>query len=169
MSTELLDTFDEEGRFLGRENRSKVHERGHVHKTVMFFILDRQGRAFVSQRTKGKDFYPEYWSIVLGGHVPAGEIHDRAVIREAEEEAGIVGVPSIFMTTFRKRYDREDRENVKVYAFVIEGEPKLDTREIKTGRFMAIEEIEEKMKVEKFLPETVDMLRILKEWKGSSG
>ncbi len=168
MSSELIDIFDEDGRRKGESTRKQAHAKGLIHKSVLFFILDRQGSVFVNQRTKEKDFYPEYWSIVLGGHVPSGEIHDRAVLREAEEEAGIVDVPSIFITSFKKRYDMEDRENVKVYAFVVGDYPRLDPKEIKTGRFMTVGEIEEKMKAYKFLPETKDMLRILKEWKGRS-
>ena len=155
MEGELIDTFDEEGMRTGKATRKEAHAKGYIHKSVMFFILDRKGRIFVNQRTKEKDFYPEYYSIALGGHVSAGDIHDRAVLREAEEEAGIRDVPAIFITSFKKRHDEKDRENVKVYAFVADGELKLDPKEIKHGRFMSPDELEGLMKKEKFLPETV--------------
>ncbi len=166
MTDEMLDVFDENGMLIRQEKRSVIHKKGLIHKTVVFFIFDRDGRVFVNQRTANKEFYPEYWSIVLGGHVTAGDIHDNAVIKEAHEEAGIKGVPSIFIKRFEKMHDKEDREIVKVYAFVVDDMPKLDPNEIKTGRFMTMEELEEKIKKEKFLPETDILYKILKEYKG---
>jgi hypothetical protein len=40
----------------------------------------------------------------------------------------------------------------------------LDPFEVKQGMFLTIKEMEEKIKKEKFLPETKDLLRILKEF-----
>ena len=164
MTDELIDIFNEDGEVAGKAKRSEVHAKGHIHKTVVFFLLDKEGRVFVNQRTENKEFYPEYWSIAFGGHVPAGETHDTAVVREGKEEADVDGIP-IFITSFKKRYDKEDKENIKVYAFVVENKPKLYPDEIKHGKFMTMEELEQKMKKEKFLPETKELYQILKDYK----
>jgi isopentenyldiphosphate isomerase len=162
MAQEMLDVLDGKGNVTGKAKRSEVHAKGLIHRTVMFFILDSKGRAFVNQRAQGKEFYPGHWSIVLGGHVSSGQTHDEAVLREAEEEAGIRGVRPELMCAFRKR-DGRDQEDVRVYAFMIKGEPTLDREEIIKGSFMAPGEIGRFMKKEKFLPETERLYRILME------
>jgi isopentenyldiphosphate isomerase len=158
---ELFDIVDDDDRVIGRASRKEAHTQGHIHRSVLFFIFDGAGRVFVNQRTYTKEFYPGHWSIVLGGHVHAGETYEDTVVREAEEEAGTVGTP-FHMASFRKRFDASDRENVCVYGFVTDREPVLDPGEIIRGTFMTIDELEQKLMQEKFLPETSRLLEILK-------
>jgi len=160
---EIYDVVDENDKLIGKATRQEVHDKKLIHRSVMFFIFDKKGRIFVTQRTKNKEFFKEYWSIVLGGHVNSGETYEEAAIRECKEETGIEG-NSVFMGSFKQRIP-EEKENVKVYAFYADKFPKLDTFEIKQGKFMAIKEIENKIKKEKFLPETKVLLKILKNFK----
>jgi isopentenyldiphosphate isomerase len=160
MAEEMLDVLDEKGNVIGKAKRSDVHGKGLIHRTVMFFIFDRSGRVFVNQRALGKEFYPGHWSIVLGGHVSSGQTYDEAVLREAEEEAGIRDVKPEPVGAFRK-HDGKDQEDVRVYSFTIRGKPTLDRGEIIKGRFMAREEIGSFMKKERFLPETERLYGIL--------
>lgn len=161
---ELFDTVSDEDDVVGRATRKEAHTKGLIHRSVLFFIFDRESRVFVSQRTDNKEFYPGYWSIVFGGHVHAGESYEDAVMRELEEEAGIREKPS-FMGAFKKRFDEKDKENVRVYGFVAKHELIVNPVEIKQGLFMTPRELEEKMRNEKFLPETGKLYEILKERK----
>jgi len=97
----------------------------------------------------------------LGGHVNAGETYDEAVIREVKEEANIDEKP-FYMGSFKLRIP-EEYENVRVYGFMTDKKPELDPFELKQGMFLTMEEMEEKIKKEKFLPETKDLLKILRE------
>jgi isopentenyldiphosphate isomerase len=162
MAEEMLDVLDEQGNVTGKARRSEVHRKGLIHRTVMFFIFDKGGRVFVNQRALGKEFYPGHWSIVLGGHVSSGQTPDEAVLREAEEEAGIKGVRPEFVGSFRK-CDGRDQEDVRVYSFTIKGEPRLDREEIIKGRFMTPGEIKRVMEKERFLPETARLYAMLTE------
>ncbi len=159
--TELFSVVDEDDNVIGKANRTEVHVKGLIHRSVMFFIFDKKGRILVTQRTKNKEFYKEYWSIGLGGHVNAGETYDEAVVREVKEEANIDEKP-FFMGSFKLRIP-EESENVRVYGFVTDKKPELDPFEVKQGMFLTREEMEEKIKKEKFLPETEDLLKILKK------
>jgi len=161
MKDEIFDIVDENDRVIGKATRKEVHTRGHIHRSVLFFLLNKEKRVFVNQRSASKEFYPSCWSIVFGGHVGAGESYEEAVMREAKEEAGIEGEP-IFLSDFKRRFDEEDKENSKVYAFIVNIEPKLDHREIKHGSFITIKELEQKLKKEKFVPETKGLYEILK-------
>ncbi len=159
--TELFSVVDEDDNVIGKANRTEVHVKGLIHRSVMFFIFDKKDRIFITQRTKNKEFFKEYWSIGLGGHVNAGETYDDAVVREVKEEADIDEKP-FFMGSFKLRIP-EENENVRVYGFVTDKKPELDPFELKQGMFLTREEMEEKIKKEKFLPETEDLLKILKK------
>jgi isopentenyldiphosphate isomerase len=160
MTEEIFDVVDEDDKVIEKATRKEVHDKKLIHRSVMFFIFDRKERILVTQRTKAKDMFPDYWSITLGGHVNSGESYDEAVVREAKEEAGIES-KSFFMGIIKKRVP-EEKENSKVYGFVTDKKIKLDKGELKQGMFLTIEEIIKTMKKEKFLPETKDLLNILK-------
>lgn len=160
MTEEIFDVVDEDDKVIEKATRKEVHDKKLIHRSVMFFIFDRKERILVTQRTKAKDMFPDYWSITLGGHVNSGESYDEAVVREAKEEVGIES-KSFFMGIIKKRVP-EEKENSKVYGFVTDKKIKLDKGELKQGMFLTIEEIIKTMKKEKFLPETKDLLNILK-------
>jgi len=165
MADELFDIVDEDDKVVGTATRKDVHARGLMHRSVLFFLLDRKGRIFVSQRTATKEFFPEYWSIVFGGHLHAGETYEQAIARESEEELGLRLKP-LFVADYKLRFGGKDNENSKVYALVTDREPKLEASELKQGSFMTLSEAKKKMKEEKFLPETKDMLRIIERFLG---
>ena len=160
---EIFDIVNENDEVIGKASRDECHKKGHVHRSVLFFIMDDKKRVFVNKRSSTKDFYPGYWSIVLGGHVSSGDTYDETVKREVKEEAGIDGAP-IYLTSFKKRFDEEDKENIKVYTFYTNEKLTLDKNEIIRGQFMTINEIEEKLKMEKFIPETNKLFHILKKY-----
>ncbi len=160
---EVFDLVNDKDEVIGSVPRKEVHSKGHIHRSVLFYVFDNEGRIFVNQRSDDKEFYPGYWSIVLGGHVHAGESYEEAVIREAKEEAGITQKPN-FMTAFKKRFDKHDRENVRVYAFLTDGKLTVDPGEIKQGVFMTMSELEQKLEEEKFLPETKTLYPVLEDY-----
>jgi len=161
MPAEIYDVVDENDNIIGKASREEVHKNNKlIHRSIIFFIFDKKGRIFVNQRTKNKEFFPEYWSLTFGGHVNSGETYERAVVREAKEEAGIEAKP-FFMGTLKVRLPTES-ENSKVFGFIADKKLKIDTFEIKQGKFMTMEKIEYKLKKDKFLPETKDLFKILK-------
>jgi isopentenyldiphosphate isomerase len=163
--TEIYDIVDEDDNVIGKATRKEVHTKNLIHRSVMFFIFDKKRRILVTQRTKNKEFFKEYWSIGLGGHVLTGESYDEAVVRECKEEADIDDKP-FFMGSFKLRFSKiSDNENARVYGFATDKKPKLDPFEIKQGMFLTRKEMEEKIKKEKFLPETKDLLWILKQFQ----
>jgi isopentenyldiphosphate isomerase len=158
--TEFLDIVDDDDSVVGRASREECHQKRLLHRSVMFFIFDKQGRILVNRRSPAKEFFGGLRSIVLGGHVTSGDGYDETAVREAEEEAGITGKP-FRMGYFKKRLP-EERENVAVYGLVADREPKLLKEEIESGEFMTVAEAEDLVRKERFIPETPDLLKILK-------
>jgi len=124
--------------------------------------MDGGGRILVNRRSPNKEFFGGLWSIVLGGHIPAGESYDEAAAREACEEAGVESKP-MRIGFFRKRLP-EERENVAVYVFRTDSKLKLLPDEVAYGEFMSLKEAEKKMRREEFIPETAQLLPILRDY-----
>ena len=162
MPTEMLDVVDDNDSVLQRLPREKVHAEYHIHRSVMFFVLDEEGRVFVNQRSARKTMYPNYWSVAFGGHVETGESYERAVQREIREEVGL-SVPPTLVTTVKKR-TADERENVHVYAVVADREPDLFAEEIEQGQFCTLAEMSVLLGRFDFLPETDTLVRILNEY-----
>jgi isopentenyldiphosphate isomerase len=162
MRDEMLDVVNEDDRVQFRATRERVHREYHIHRSVMFFVFDDEGRVFVNRRSAAKEWYPSSWSIAFGGHVLAGESYDQAAAREVREEVGLSVRPTL-ITSFKKR-TADERENVKVYAVVADREPVLFPDEIEMGQFCTLAEVNEMLGRFDFLPETDTLLKILVEY-----
>jgi 16S rRNA (adenine1518-N6/adenine1519-N6)-dimethyltransferase len=160
MPEEIFDIADENDNITGQATRKECHEKGLIHRSVMFFVFDDEGRVLVTKRTQNKDFFPGYWSIVLGGHLLASESYEEAVKRELLEEVGISGEP-FFITSFKKRIP-EEKENVKVFRVTVKGPITLNPNELAVGIFMDPDDLEDEMAGRNLLPETPILLEELR-------
>ena len=159
MKDELFDVVDEEDKVIGQASRTQCHENNLIHRSVMFFVFDSEKRVLITKRTQNKDFFPGYFSIVLGGHVRSGESYEEAASREIEEELGIHTKPYL-ISFFNKRLP-EEKENVKVFGVVAEEKIKLIEDELASGEFLTFDGLDKKIESEKFLPETETLYSIL--------
>ncbi len=159
---EELDVVDDDDRVVFRAPRERVHREYHIHRSVMFFVFDEDGRIFVNQRAATRETYPLVWSVAFGGHVRSGEQYDDAVRREIREEVGLAAAP-LLIGPYRKRTP-DERENSKVYGLVADAPLALDPRELEQGEFMPLSQAVELRGRQDFLPETDDLLRILFEY-----
>jgi len=156
---ELLDIVNEDDRVLSSASRRKVLDEYHIHRAVIFFVFDREGNVFVNKRSSTKEIYPGYWSIAFGGHVLAGESYDAAVLREVQEETGLLDRP-IKIGSFKKR-TADERENVTVYRVTASQDLDLFPEEIEQGQYMTLAELNRTISRFDFLPETPELLTIL--------
>jgi isopentenyl-diphosphate delta-isomerase type 1 len=160
MSREFFDMVDENDNVIGKASREECHNKRLIHRSVMFFVFDDRGRVLVTKRTANKDFFPGYWSIVLGGHVQANETYQKAVVRETKEEIGLNARP-FFISSFKKRIPQE-KENVKVFGVIARGDIILNRKELDEGEFLDLDGLERRIKRDDFLPETEILYDILK-------
>lgn len=80
---EYLDIYDENGKFLGSEERSKVHKEALWHNTVHCWLYDSEGNVYFQIRKDKKKLYT-----TASGHVKSGETIKEAFGREIKEEIG---------------------------------------------------------------------------------
>ncbi|MCI8575329.1 MAG: NUDIX domain-containing protein [Bacilli bacterium] len=81
---EYLDIYDEEGNFLGKEERSIVHRDALWHKTIHCWLYDKNGNVFFQIRKEEGTLYT-----TASGHLQAGETLEEGFSREIKEEIGI--------------------------------------------------------------------------------
>ncbi len=162
---EYLDVFDEADNLIWRAPRNVVHEEGYIHRSVFFYLFDEgRERLFVTQRSKNKEFYKLYWSIIFGGHVLSGDTYDATVLRELDEECDITGEHAFSICGLKKRFDAEDRENVKVYGFETNKQPVLCPDEFVKGQFVEVGRLQQFLAEKKTLPETGEMYRNIQRY-----
>lgn len=81
---EYLDIYDENGTFLGKEDRKIVHRDALWHKTVHAWLYSSDGGVFFQIRADEGTLYT-----TASGHLKAGETVEEAFGREIKEELGI--------------------------------------------------------------------------------
>ncbi|MCI8547821.1 MAG: NUDIX domain-containing protein [Bacilli bacterium] len=81
---EYLDVYTEDGKYLGKEERSIVHRDALWHNTVHCWLYDKDGHIYFQIRKDKKKFYT-----TASGHVLSGESIPLGFAREIKEEIGI--------------------------------------------------------------------------------
>ena len=84
MKMELLDIYDEQGNFLGSEERAIVHRDALWHKTIHCWLYDKFGNVFFQIRKDSNTLYT-----TASGHLQKGESIPEGFEREIFEEIGI--------------------------------------------------------------------------------
>ena len=87
---EHFDIVDENNNLLGKKkSRADVHRDGDWHREIHVFVLNKNNEFLCNKRSATKDFFPNHWDTVCGGHVDPGETYESAALRELKEEIGI--------------------------------------------------------------------------------
>ncbi len=74
---------------IGKAPRREVHLKGLLHRSVHIVIMNKKGQVLLQKRSSGKDSFPGYWDVSVGGHVDPGESYAEAARRELKEEMGL--------------------------------------------------------------------------------
>ena len=87
---EMFDVVDDHDQVVDCLSRSEVHARNLLHRSVHGIVFDDNQRIFLQHRGPDRDCDPNLWDSSVGGHLQAGEMYDEAIIRETQEELGLV-------------------------------------------------------------------------------
>ncbi len=86
---ELVDEVDIDDRVLRVVPRSVMRRDRLRHRAVFVAVTDGEGRLLVHRRSDGKDVWPGWFDIAVGGVVASGESYESAATREVAEEVGV--------------------------------------------------------------------------------
>ncbi len=138
---EILEIVNEKGEFAGSAPRSKIHGNNKLlHKVVHVFVINKSGSILLQKRSTNKDVAPGKWDTSVGGHVNQNEDIKEAVMREMEEELGIVQCELEFLYTYIHSNPYES-ELVYTHLCLYEGEISFNRDEIDEVRYWTVNEI----------------------------
>jgi isopentenyl-diphosphate delta-isomerase len=102
---ESVVLLDEEGRHIGRAEKTAVHHAATpLHLGFSCYLFDRDGRVLLTRRALGKRTFPGVWSNSFCGHPAPGEVIGEAVRRRAQQELGVmISTPVCALPDFRYR------------------------------------------------------------------
>lgn len=87
---ELIEIVDEEGNFTGEViDKDEAHKKNLLHNEVCCFLINDKSQTLLQKRSATKKFSPNKWR-PCAGHVKAYESLEDAMIREIEEEIGVL-------------------------------------------------------------------------------
>jgi len=87
---ETLDVLAPDDRVLGRIERAAMRPLGLRTRAVHLQALGSDGRIWIARRSAHKSTDPGLWDTLVGGLVAAGESLHEALLRESNEEAGLL-------------------------------------------------------------------------------
>jgi isopentenyldiphosphate isomerase len=90
MSEESLVVCDANNNVRGAQPKSEVHQKELWHQGAHLWVTDGAGNLLQQHRDASKKILPDVWDIPVAGHVSAGDTPEETVVREAEEELGLV-------------------------------------------------------------------------------
>ncbi len=73
--------------------KSEAHKNGWYHNTIHLWLFTSKGDILLQQRSHKKTIYPLLWDVSVAGHIDAGETFIEAVLRETQEEIGLLLQP----------------------------------------------------------------------------
>ena len=111
-----MPLVDETGRVTGCVLRSQVHNGSFLlHPVVHLHVLGPGNTLLLQKRPLHKDIQPGKWDTAVGGHISFGETPSEALVREAEEETGLVTFTPQLVRTYIWTSDVE-REYVHLFV-----------------------------------------------------
>jgi 8-oxo-dGTP pyrophosphatase MutT (NUDIX family) len=112
---EMVNIVDEQGRPLREALKSEAHAHGWLHTTVIGYVRHGDHWTLVRQAPDRQD--AGQLVAPVGGHVKAGETELDALLREAEEEAGIKDITHALLG--QARFHRQILGRDENHLFVV--------------------------------------------------
>ncbi len=169
---EYLDVLDENGVRTGEILlKDDVHKNGLWHRGVIAAIINENNQVLMQQRSKTKDKFPNLWDLSVAAHISAGEDAVNALVREFNEEIGMMISKRIevkdcrFISSFKNIHHWEDKklghidehafyEFFVVYSNIDINDLKFNDGEVQDIKWMSYFELMDLNKQNKLHPRT---------------
>ncbi len=74
--------------------------REDIHRIVGLDVFNEKGEVLLAKRHHNKIIHPDLWGPSVAGTVDEGYCYDDTVVKEAEEEIGLIDVEPIFVSKY---------------------------------------------------------------------
>lgn len=150
MKEEILILVDENDEQIGLMPKMEVHEKGLLHRAFSVFIFNDNNELMIQQRALGKYHSPGLWTNTCCSHQREGESNVEAGKRRLQEEMGFTTdlkdtISFIYKAPFDNGLIEHEYDHILVGHY--NGEPKLNPEEAAGWKWMALEDIQEDMRL----------------------
>lgn len=83
---------DEKDNVISYKDRDAINYQEDIYRVSVLWINDNKGNVLLAKRAMTKSHSPGKWGPAVSGTVDEGEDYDLNIIKEAEEELGLVGI-----------------------------------------------------------------------------
>lgn len=155
---------NEQDELIGYKDRESL-ENKEIYRVSALWITNSQGQILLAQRSFSKVKHPGQWGPAVAGTVEEGENYDQNIIREAEEELGIVGME--FKKVNKLRIYTTYNYFVQWYRLVLDrnvDEFRIQKEEVEKVKWFDREELKKELEdnPNNYLHSMEDYLRIFK-------
>jgi isopentenyl-diphosphate Delta-isomerase len=143
----LVDINDEP---LGLMDKMAAHEQALLHRAFSVFVLNDKNEVMLQQRASHKYHSPLLWTNTCCSHQRAGESNIQAGKRRLEEEMGFkTELKELFHFIYKAPFDNGLTEHELDHVMIgySNDEPKINTEEVESWKWMKIEDIKNDMQV----------------------
>ena len=165
---EQFDLFDKYRIPTGKVMERDTKEPENMYRQVIHVIIfNSNGEMLIQQRQSTKKSWANMWDISIGGGVVAGEKPDDAAQRELSEELGISfdfsKIRPSFTSNFNNGFDDYYIINMDLDISTL----KLQESEVQAASWASLEEIQELIGENKFIPYRKGLIQLLFNLKDS--
>ncbi len=142
-ATELFYQVDQHDREIGRITRKQAHSNPNIiHRSVAALIINQNDEMLFQKRSLQKDMNPGFWSYGVGGHVNYGQTYQSAIVRELQEELGLIHPQVRFLKKILVPSEKET-EMKSVFEVRLKEVPHfvLDSTEVSEVQWVSIDKI----------------------------
>lgn len=164
--SELVDVVDELDRVVATVERSAMRANRLRHRAVFVAVTDGAGRLLVHRRSLGKDVWPGWCDVAVGGVVGSGESYEMAARREVAEELGLSECHPRPIDAGRPRsFDDESVSLLgRCFQIVHPGPFHFADGEIVEAWWVDRDELGDLLRREPFLPDSRELLLPIVDW-----
>lgn len=160
-ATELFYQVDEHDQVIGSVTRKHAHtDPNIIHRSVAALIINPNIEMLFQKRSLQKDMNPGFWSYGVGGHVNYGQTYHSAIVRELQEELGLIH-PHVRLLKKILVPSEKETEMKSVFEVRLSDIPNftLDPTEVDEIQWISIDKITEFVKTHPFTDWTIMTLK----------
>lgn len=142
----LVNQKDEQ---IGLMNKLEAHEKAVLHRAFSVFVLNNKNELMLQQRAHHKYHSPLLWTNTCCSHQRDGETNIQAGTRRLYEEMGFVTpIKELFHFIYKAPFDNGLTEHELDHVMIgyYNDEPKINTEEVESYKWMPIEDVKTDIK-----------------------
>jgi len=148
MTEEKVILVNESDDQIGLMPKLEAHEKGILHRAFSIFILNDKNEIMLQQRAAEKYHSPLLWTNTCCSHQRENETNIEAGTRRLYEEMGFeTELKELFHFIYKAPFDNGLTEHELDHVMIgyYNGEPKINTDEVESWKWMSIDDVKDDM------------------------